>query len=102
MAFLVITAVACPAGAASAVFLVTVIGIRRGDGPERIINAGSSRSGACARSVPDSGTWPGIPVCRAGREDGWPGPPGIPGRSISHESGSQYTRPHIPRAGDRE
>ena len=41
MAFLVITAVAYLAGAASAVFLVTVIGIRKGDRPERILNAGS-------------------------------------------------------------
>ena len=37
MAFLVITAVAYLAGAASAVFLVAVIGIRRGDRPERIL-----------------------------------------------------------------
>ena len=69
MAFLVITAVAYLAGAASAVFLVTVIGIRRGDRPERILNASSSRSEACARSVLHSGTWPDIPVYRADRED---------------------------------
>jgi hypothetical protein len=78
MAFLVITAVAYLAGAASAVFLVTVIGIRRGDRPERILNAGSSRSQACARSVLHSGTWPDIPVYRAGREDDQSGHPGFP------------------------
>jgi hypothetical protein len=70
MAFLVITAVAYLAGAASAFFLVAVIGIRRGDRPERILNASSSRSQACARSALHSGTWPDIPVYRAGREDG--------------------------------
>lgn len=78
MAFLVITAVAYLAGVTSAVFLVTVIGIRRGDRPERIINAGSSRSEACASSVLDSCTWPDVPVYRAGREDGWPGHPEFP------------------------
>ncbi len=69
MAFLVIPAVAYLAGVASAVFLVTVVGIRRGDRPERILNASSSRSEACARSLLHSGTWPDIPVYRAGRED---------------------------------
>ena len=69
MAFLVIAAVAYLAGAASAVFLVTVIGIRRGDRPERILNAGSSRSEACARRLMHSGTWPDVPVYRPGRED---------------------------------
>jgi hypothetical protein len=64
MSFLVITAVAYLAGAASAVFFVTVIGIRRGDCPERIVNASSSRSEACARSVLHSGTWPDIPIYR--------------------------------------
>jgi hypothetical protein len=64
MAFLVITVVAYLAGVASAVFLVTVVGIRRGDRPERILNADSSRSEACARSVLGSGTWPDIPVYR--------------------------------------
>ena len=73
MAFLVIAAVAYLAGAASAVFLVTVIAIRRGDRPERILNAGSSRSEACAGV-----SWPDIPVYRADREDDWPGHPGSP------------------------
>jgi hypothetical protein len=70
MAFLVIAAVAYLAGAASAVFFVTVIGIRRGDRPERILNSGSSRPEACARSLLHSGTWPDIPVYRPRPEDG--------------------------------
>jgi len=78
MAFLVITAVAYLAGATSAIFLVTVIGIRRGDRPERILNAGSRWPESCSRRVLNSGTWPDIPVYRPGREDDWPGNPGFP------------------------
>jgi hypothetical protein len=78
MAFLVITAVAYLAGAASAIFLVTVIGIRKGDRPERILNAGSRWPESCSRRVLNSRTWPDIPVCRPGREDDWPWDPGFP------------------------
>jgi hypothetical protein len=56
MAFLVITAVAYLAGAASAIFLVTVIGIRKGDRPERILNAGSHWPESCSRRILDSRT----------------------------------------------
>jgi hypothetical protein len=77
-AFLLITAVAYLAGAASAVFLVAVIGIRKGDRPERILNAGSHWSESCSRRILNSRTWPDIPVYRPGREDGWPGHPGFP------------------------
>lgn len=78
MAFLVITTVAYPAGAASAFFLVAVIGIRRGDRPERILNASSSRSEACARSALHSGTRPDAPVYRPERDSDQPGNPGSP------------------------
>ena len=77
MAFLVIAAVAFLAGAASAFFLATTIGIRKNDRPERILNAGSNWSQDCSRQVLDSGTWPDIPVYRPGpHEDGQPGRPG--------------------------
>lgn len=56
MTFLVTKAGAYLAHAASAVFLVTVISIRRSDRPERILNAGSSQSEACARDLLNSGT----------------------------------------------
>jgi hypothetical protein len=69
MAFLVIAAVVYLAGAASAVFLASVISIRRGDRPERILNAGSHCSKSCSRRIPNSSTWPDIPVYRPGRED---------------------------------
>jgi len=78
MAFLVITAVAYLAGAASAVFLVAVIGIRKGDRPERILNAGSQWSESCSRRILNSRTWPCIPVYHPGREDDPPGNPGFP------------------------
>jgi hypothetical protein len=78
MVFLVITAVAYLAGVASAVFLITVIGIRKGDRPERILNASSSRSEACSRRVLHSGTWPDIPVYQPESEDDQPGHPGFP------------------------
>ena len=78
MAFLVITAVAYLAGAASAVFLVAVIGIRKGDRPERILNAGSHWSESCSRRILNSRTWPYIPVYPSDREDDPPGNPGSP------------------------
>lgn len=78
MAFLVITVVAYLAGAASAVFLVAVIGIRKGDRPERILNAGSQWSESCSRRILNSRTWPHIPVYRADREDDPPGNPEFP------------------------
>ena len=78
MAFLVITAVAYLAGAASAVFLVAVIGIRKGDRPERILNAGSQWSESCSRRILNSRTWPCIPVYHPDREDDRPGNPGFP------------------------
>ena len=78
MAFLVITAVAYLAGAASAIFLVAVIGIRKGDRPERILNAGSHWSESCSRRMLNSRTWPDVPVYRPGREGDWPGNSGFP------------------------
>ena len=78
MALLVIAAVAYLAGAASAIFLVAVIGIRKGDRPERILNAGSRWSESCSRRMLNSRTWPDVPVYRPGREGDWPGNLGHP------------------------
>jgi len=77
MALLVIAAVAYLAGAASAIFLVAVIGIRKGDRPERILNAGSHWSESCSRRMLNSRTWPDVPVYRPGREDDRPGNSGF-------------------------
>jgi hypothetical protein len=66
--FLVIALVAYLSGAASAVFLMVVIGIRRGDRPERIIDSASSQPEAGARRLLHSGTWPDAPVYRADRD----------------------------------
>ena len=62
--FLVIALVAYLSGAASAAFLMVVIGIRRGDRPERILDSASSQPETSARRLLDSGTWPDAPVYR--------------------------------------
>jgi hypothetical protein len=73
MVFLVIAGVAYLAGAACAAFLLVVIGIRRGDRPERILGGGSPRSEACSRRALHSGTWPDAPVYRPAGQDDRPG-----------------------------
>jgi hypothetical protein len=65
--FLVMTLVAYLSGAASAVFLMTVISIRRGDRPERILDSASAQSETSTRRQ-RSGTWPDVPVYRADRD----------------------------------
>jgi hypothetical protein len=62
---LVVALVAFLAGAATAVFLMLFISIRRGDCPERIQ---ASRLDTCTRKVLGSGTWPNVPVYRNDRE----------------------------------
>jgi hypothetical protein len=62
--FLVIALVAYLSGAVSAAFLMIVIGIRRGDRPERILDSASSQPEATARRLLHSGTWPDAPVYR--------------------------------------
>lgn len=64
----VIALTAFLAGAATAVFLMLFIGIRRGDRPERIAGTGNSPLDACTRSVLGSRTWPNTPVYRPDRE----------------------------------
>jgi hypothetical protein len=73
MAFLVIGAVAYLAGAASAAFLMVVIGIRKGDRPDRILDSGSSGPETCARRLLHSGAWPDAPVYRPNIQDDRPG-----------------------------
>jgi hypothetical protein len=66
---LVIALTAFLAGAATAMFLMLIIGIRRGDRPERILQPSSSSLEARTRSVIGSGTWPHVPVYRNNYED---------------------------------
>ena len=66
--FLVIALVAYLSGAASAAFLMVVIGIRRGDRPERILDSASSQPETSARRLLHSGTWPDAPVYRADQD----------------------------------
>lgn len=69
MVFLVIAAVAYLAGAASGSFLMVVIGIRRGDRPERITGTSFRTSVDCAQRVLQTGSWPDVPVYRPGTLD---------------------------------
>jgi len=57
-------------GAAAAVFFMLVTGIRKGDRPERILQAPGSPLDACTRGVLGSRTRPDVPVYRGNREDG--------------------------------
>ena len=66
--FLVIALVAYLSGAASAAFLMIVIGIRRGDRPERILDSASNQPETSARRFLHSGTWPDAPVYRPDRD----------------------------------
>ena len=65
---LVVALVAFLTGAATAVFLMLFIAIRKGDRPERILGNQGSRLDSCARSVLGSGTWPNVPVYRDDRK----------------------------------
>lgn len=66
---LVVALITFLGGIATAVFLMLFIGIRKGDRPERIVEARNSPLGSCTRSVLGSGTWPNVPVYHADRED---------------------------------
>lgn len=67
---LVIALTAFLAGVGAAVFIILVIGIRKGDRPERILENRHSLIDNCTRSVLHSGTWPNVPVYRDEREEG--------------------------------
>lgn len=66
---LMVALVAFVAGAATAVFLMLFIAIRRGDRPERILGNRNAPFDASARAVLGSRTWPNVPVYRPGPED---------------------------------
>ena len=62
---LVVAVVAFLTGAATAVFLMLFISIRKGDRPDRIQGP---RLDTRTRKVLGSGTWPNVPVYRDDRE----------------------------------
>lgn len=67
---LVVALVSFAAGATAAAFLMLVIGIRKGDRPERVTGTRKSPPlDACTRGVLGSGTWPNVPVYPADRKD---------------------------------
>jgi hypothetical protein len=69
---LVIALTAFLAGAATAVFLMLAIGIRKADRPDRILQPRASSLNTCTRTVTGSRTWPNVPVYRPGPEDNQP------------------------------
>ena len=66
---LMVAVVAFMAGAATSVFIMLFIGIRRGDRPERILGDGNTPLDASTRAVVGSRTWPNVPVYRPSAED---------------------------------
>lgn len=70
----VIVLTAFLAGAATAVFLMLAIGIRRNDRPDRVLQSQLKPRplNACARRVLGSRTWPDVPVYRANCENDRP------------------------------
>ena len=65
---LVVALIAFLGGAATAVFLMVCIGIRKGDRPERITGTRNTPLDSSTRGVIGSGTWPNTPVYRADRK----------------------------------
>ena len=66
---LMVAVVAFVAGAATAVFIMLFIGIRRGDRTERILGDVNTPLDASTRAVLGSRTWPNVPVYRPSAED---------------------------------
>lgn len=69
---LVIAVVAFLSGAVTAVFVMLVIGIRKGDRPRRLPGPRCAPLEAVTRTAMGAGTWPGSPVVHGDREGDWP------------------------------
>jgi hypothetical protein len=65
---LVVALIAFLGGAATAVFLMVCIGIRKGDRPERITGTRNTPLDSSTRSLIGSGTWPNSPIYRPDRK----------------------------------
>ena len=66
---LVLVVTAFLSGAASAVFIMVVVGIRQGDRPWHLHDVRSTAAGADTRTMLDTGTWPNVPVAFDNREE---------------------------------
>jgi len=66
---LVLVVTAFLSGAASAVFIMVVVGIRQGDRPWHLHDARDTTAGAVTRTVLGTGTWPNVPVAFDNRDE---------------------------------
>lgn len=66
---LVIAVTAFLSGGAAAVFLMLVVGIRRGDRPRHMPAARNTPLDAFTRTMLGASPWPGNPVVHGNRED---------------------------------
>jgi len=66
---LVLLVTAFLSGAASAVFVIVVVGIRQGDRPWHLHDARDTAAGAVTRTMLGSGNWPNVPVAFGNRDE---------------------------------
>ena len=66
---MVLVVTAFLSGAALAVFVMVVIGIRQGDRPWHLHGGRDTTAGAVTRTMLGSGTWPNVPVAFDNREE---------------------------------
>jgi hypothetical protein len=66
---LVLVVTAFLSGAASAVFIMVVVGIRQGDRPWHLHDVHDTAAGAVTRTMLGTRTWPNVPVAFDNREE---------------------------------
>ena len=66
---LVLMVTAFLSGAASAVFVMVVVGIRQGDRPWHLHGGRDTAASAVTRTVLGAGTWPNVPVAFDNRDE---------------------------------
>ena len=67
--YLVLVVTAFLSGAALAVFVMVVVGIRQGDRPRRLHGGRDTAASAVTRTMLGAGTWPNVPVAFDNREE---------------------------------
>jgi hypothetical protein len=66
---LILAVAAFLSGAACAVFVMVVIGIRQGDRPWHLHRGRDTTAGAVTRIMLGSGSWPNVPVAFGNRDE---------------------------------
>ena len=67
--YLVLVVTAFMSGAALAVFVMVVVGIRQGDRPWHLRGGRDTAASAVTRALLGAGTWPNVPVAFDNREE---------------------------------